>query len=372
MKCNRCGTVFHEGVFCPECGTKVIKPTDTSEKKKEEKPGISFEEQRKIQQLELEKEKYQKELELELKRKESARKWKQQKTKIVIIIAVILVLFIAFCCGGNDKGQSTEKKAEKDSIKETTQVQEVSGYIDMSEDELLQKLNMDKNDTGFYPDDDNINFTCIDGKVYSISLSNKHENQDQQYSLFGIKVGDSIGKIEDNLPENLQYAGTSNISDAKSDSFVNKENGYALAIDYNLDEIAAISYVADTSFAGDVSDDQTESDENTINYASELVYGIYENNSENYVCNAEVGYYTGDDEDYIELSGKNADGQEITEEMILYKQEDGSYLAKSDTTMTEAIVTFGDELMNVAITNAGDSECLNGTYTLVERTDMNN
>lgn len=81
MKCNKCGTVFHEGVFCPECGTKVIKPTDTSEKKKEEKPGISFEEQRKIQQLELEKEKYQKELELELKRKESARKWKQTKNK---------------------------------------------------------------------------------------------------------------------------------------------------------------------------------------------------------------------------------------------------------------------------------------------------
>lgn len=84
MKCNKCGTVFHEGVFCPECGTKVIKPTDTSEKKKEEKPGISLEEQRKIQQLELEKEKYQKELdlELELKRKESARKWKQEKRKI--------------------------------------------------------------------------------------------------------------------------------------------------------------------------------------------------------------------------------------------------------------------------------------------------
>lgn len=142
-------------------------------------------------------------------------------------------------------------------------------------------------------------------------MSNKHENQDQQYSLFGIKVGDSIGKIEDNLPENLQYAGTSNISDAKSDSFVNKENGYALAIDYNLDEIAAISYVADTSFAGDVSDDQTESDENTINYASELVYGIYENNSENYVCNAEVGYYTGDDEDYIELSGKMLMGRKL-------------------------------------------------------------
>ena len=101
---------------------------------------------------------------------------------------------------------------------------------------------------------------------------------------------------------------------------------------------------------------------------------MYENDSENYVCNAEVGYYTGDDEDYIKLSGKNADGQEITEEMVLYKQEDGSYLAKSDTTMTEASVTFGDELMNVVITNAedGDSECLNGTYTLEERADTNN
>lgn len=44
---------------------------------------------------------------------------------------------------------SLQRKSRKDSIKETTQVQEVSGYIDMSEDELLQKLNMDKMIQGF-------------------------------------------------------------------------------------------------------------------------------------------------------------------------------------------------------------------------------
>lgn len=84
MKCSKCGTVFQDGVFCPECGTKVIELADKSEKQKEEKTTISIDEQRKIQQLELEKEKYQKELELELelKRKESDRKWEQEKRKI--------------------------------------------------------------------------------------------------------------------------------------------------------------------------------------------------------------------------------------------------------------------------------------------------
>ena len=80
-------------------------------------------------------------------------KKKSKKTKIFIIIAIIVVIFIAFSCGGNDKGQSTEKNAGKDNIKETAQTQEVSGYIDMLEDELLQKLNVDKNDIGLYPSD---------------------------------------------------------------------------------------------------------------------------------------------------------------------------------------------------------------------------
>ena len=31
MKCRNCGTEFDEGIFCPECGTKVVESDNESE-----------------------------------------------------------------------------------------------------------------------------------------------------------------------------------------------------------------------------------------------------------------------------------------------------------------------------------------------------
>ena len=49
MKCAKCGTEFHEGIFCPECGTKY----DEEEAKKAE--ALRAEEENKQRELELEK-----------------------------------------------------------------------------------------------------------------------------------------------------------------------------------------------------------------------------------------------------------------------------------------------------------------------------
>lgn len=73
MKCNNCGTFFKEGIFCPECGMKVIdedsaKSVDEEYKKLKEENGrlkeenLLMEQQRKEREKE-EKEKMQKRLE---------------------------------------------------------------------------------------------------------------------------------------------------------------------------------------------------------------------------------------------------------------------------------------------------------------------
>ena len=43
MKCKNCGAEFNEGVFCPECGTKVEIELDKEESKRQEQNQIARE-----------------------------------------------------------------------------------------------------------------------------------------------------------------------------------------------------------------------------------------------------------------------------------------------------------------------------------------
>lgn len=66
MKCRKCGTEFEEGMFCPECGTRVEEEQSQKIIETEEKsvdPAIEIERQ-KTEQARIEKEKVETELEL--------------------------------------------------------------------------------------------------------------------------------------------------------------------------------------------------------------------------------------------------------------------------------------------------------------------
>ena len=90
MKCKICGTLFSEGVFCPECGAKVGKSENiadmkdtaelevmtsavTIEQRKAnielKKQELEYENEKKRQEMELESERRKKKIELELERK---------------------------------------------------------------------------------------------------------------------------------------------------------------------------------------------------------------------------------------------------------------------------------------------------------------
>lgn len=74
MKCRKCGTEFEEGIFCPECGTRVEQEIVGKEEKNLE---VSVEiERQKTEQARIEKEKVEKELEL------TKQKIEQQKLEV--------------------------------------------------------------------------------------------------------------------------------------------------------------------------------------------------------------------------------------------------------------------------------------------------
>lgn len=145
---------------------------------------------------------------------------------------------------------------------EGTEVVELSDYIYLTEDELIEKLEVDKNESGYYPNENNINFMCIDGKVYGIMLNKIHDKEDREFSLFGIVIGD---KYEESLTEGLTekfdvvYSGP--IVDGTRDEYANKENGYLLSLDYDSEmNIIAMTYSAEQA---DASDGTNESEDTT-------------------------------------------------------------------------------------------------------------
>lgn len=139
------------------------------------------------------------------------------------------------------------------------------------------------------------------------------------------------------------------------------------------DEDVNESEVEETEFEADVTVSQNDAANNGI---ISIVYGTYENHNENYICDAEVGFYTSDEDvNYVYLEGVSTGNHGATEETLnLYLQNDGSYLGKGDGTDTVAIISFSEGYMNVDIqySDNSDSYNLTGTYKLTSELDMSN
>ena len=139
------------------------------------------------------------------------------------------------------------------------------------------------------------------------------------------------------------------------------------------DEDVSESEVEETEFEADVPVSQNDAANNGI---ISIVYGTYENHNENYICDAEVGFYTSDEDvNYVYLEGVSTGNHGATEETLnLYLQNDGTYLGKGDGTDTVAIISFSEGYMNVDIqySDNSDSYNLTGTYKLTSELDMSN
>lgn len=301
---------------------------------------------------------------------------KKKKGKLwgwITSIIVIVLLIMAFSGAFNDKANevtngafgdgsyeisATDKTTGKKVIlKKGEKTVELSGYIDMSEEQIVKELGIEKNEYGVYPDDNNINFMCIDGAVYSISLNKIHDNGDSEYSLFNVKIGDNAGEVYDKIENEFDFISSDVIENGKRDSYVNKENGYMFAVDYSGLEITALSYVAEnTGLAGDL--ETTEVDQEGVDA---FVGEWTDSNSEranlqivfagNGVLQAEINWSSGADMNSTwTMSGKSTYDSERKTWVISYndcKSVDTYYDYDADSYEEEIVYENGEGILYI-------------------------
>lgn len=171
-----------------------------------------------------------------------------------IIVVLILLMAMKGCFdkiahdatdGAYGLGDSDITYSEETSIEEKI---ELSKYIGYTEDELIDALKVNKNDFGYYPSDDEINFICMEGELYSIRISEKHLH-DKEYSLCGISIGDIVDEnMFNNLSKNFDFVLSDTIDGGIRDTYINRDTGYLLGIDYNSELIVVgVGYVLENS-----------------------------------------------------------------------------------------------------------------------------
>ena len=175
------------------------------------------------------------------KKKTGAVKW------ILIAAGILLAVFAAAVLFREEDAGSSTSTAEPAGSAGNQAYTELSGYADLTEEELLEELGFKKTESSCYPNDDNINFMCNWGKVYLIRLDASH-SKDSGYSLFGIRLGDDAEDARDILSSEFELTATRKTDTEQSDVYVENSTGYGLVIDYNSDFwIIRISYIMESS-----------------------------------------------------------------------------------------------------------------------------
>ncbi len=213
MYCKKCGKELQDNWrVCPDCGTKIGLNSQGIKECEKEKSESKF---KKIMGL------------------------VGSGVILVILIMALTGVFdnVAYDItdGAFGKGDNYESKIE------------LSSYLEYSEEEIINSLNVSANDFGCYPDDEVIHIMCMDGKVYMIQ--NYINNPDcEDYTLFGILIGDSGGKVAEQLKGSFEKVESMETDEGVREFYVDIETGYLLMIDYDFQKkVMNISYVCEDS-----------------------------------------------------------------------------------------------------------------------------
>lgn len=292
---------------------------------------------------------------------------KKKLGSIITTICVIL-LILGFMGVFDEKASDLTNGAygdgKKDKVNKTENVEkiELSNFIDLSEDELIKKLDVKKNEIGYYPNDENINFMCVDEKIYMIRISSNHKENDNKYTLFNIAIGEKVGEsIFEMLSKDFEFQSTYEIENGKRDTYINKENGYVLAIDYGGDmEVTMVSYVLEKTDEGE-------------NIEPIFIYGFYSyDNGIDRVNDVEIGIYSGTGESYISIYSLSYGDRIISEyHGTLEEIENNVYRANNGYGTLLTVSFYENEMQIIVEDNTGIEDYLlfNGVYTKYK--DMN-
>lgn len=216
----------------------------------------------------------------------------------VVSLAVIIVLFRA-CTGSFDQAASDATNGAYGSGNHSPK--EWSSYLSYTEEELVKALGVEKNDLGYYPDDTEANFICMDGKVYSAMINQNHK-KDTEYMLFGIALGQDSGKVSQKLGEDFELLDSSDAVGGTRDTYMNKKTRHLLAVDYDPQSVVtAVSCVVG---------DNSETEKVTDSSMDEIVewldsIGAYDETMKDWEAEYILNFYNSIREDMKSWSADN-------------------------------------------------------------------
>lgn len=111
---------------------------------------------------------------------------------------------------------------------------ELSRFIDFTEDEFLKETGLTKNTDGAYPSVNDMVVYFDNGKVSTVTLNKYTKEKYENCTLFGIKLGDILGDVHDQLSK-FEYLDTQEGNSGSQ----NKTDMYKVSSD---DSILSISY----------------------------------------------------------------------------------------------------------------------------------
>ncbi len=214
----------------------------------------------------------------------------------IVSLAVIIVLFKA-CTGSFDQAASDATNGAYGSGKHSPK--ELSDYLSYTEDELRKALDVEKNDMGYYPDDTEANFICMDGKVYSAMINQNHE-KDSEYMIFGISLGQDSNKVSGMLGKDFELLDSSDAVGGTRDTYVHKTAGHLLAVDYDPQSVVtAVSCVV-----GDGAGTETDSSmDEVVEWLDSI--GAYDETMKDWDAEYILDFYNSIQEDMKSWSAEN-------------------------------------------------------------------
>ena len=267
--------------------------------------------------------------------------------------------------------------------------QDLSAYVDYSEEQLIAELGFQKNEFGCYPEEMHVNFSFMDGNMYMIMLNASHP-EDMGMSLYGVALKDAMEEADAILKKKgFRCENSYDISGESTALYIDNETGYGLSISSNeQDGITSIAYMKETDLMPFADEADYNSVEETVDELDDgskgeavgnapdddqitprtMVDGnyIYDDGS-SCVCIAEVGFSPDRGGNYIYIECWGYGGHELIDfEGVLEENDDGSYYAYYDLLEGSINVVFvdGGLYIETGDSDIADMHSMQGYYVL--------
>lgn len=211
MKCKNCGTNFEEGIFCPECGTRIDNDEKITENLNEKK--------------------------LNTKSSTKKKKGKQVRKESIIVLVAVIVAFIAIAIAVSTLSNSKKEADNSSNV----------ASKEYKLEELIGKTEEDVKEYGIEEINDILEYGMFDGNV-QVSFDNGYldcifvrSEASNDISLYGVSIGmntdEAVNVIKNTFPDEAE------LDEVGKRAFINVGTQECMAISLENDTVDGIFFL---------------------------------------------------------------------------------------------------------------------------------